>query len=587
MGLENDVRELRERLDRIEARLLQVEGRGAPTAAPLPPPPRQPGVALPPPPIPPPPPPPIAPPAGPPPRTRTEIDTEAVLKWAGLTLVVLAAVFLVATAISRGWIGPELQLAGATFVGLGLLAGAFRLAERTRPWSLALAVGGAVVLPICAMAANTPLELWSNGPALAVLAVVTVGLLAVSRLLGFEAVTGVAGTLALIGMFVIGDEPRLSLLAVAGWLTVAVIGVIGFTLLNGWIASRLVVTFLGGASILGVIVANDADVTGLELGVALAALALVAAAIWLAPAVARRLGAIGAGSLEALDHRFVLLLPLWVWSCLGSLIGPDSNALPGRLGLGVAFGFAVLAVASRRHIGQRLLLSHVLGVGLLVTASLAMLLSAPVLLAVVAAQAVATGVLAFRFEDRLLALQAVALGVVAVLWATGSMIVGLVEPIEVSSHLANGFVVAILAACAAVLSRSGWWSSTLADAGRWLLGVAWILGLLFVASAFANVTLGQVVISALWALAAAVAIAVGVRTGDGLARGLGFWTLSVVLVKLLTVDLEAIDTLWRVGLFFVIGTGLLRLGYVLPRLAGSAVGESTGEQGPAGAAPLR
>ena len=44
-------------------------------------------------------------------------------------------------------------------------------------------------------------------------------------------------------------------------------------------------------------------------------------------------------------------------------------------------------------------------------------------------------------------------------------------------------------------------------------------------------------------------------------------TLAVTLVKLLTVDLAEVDTLWRVGLFLVIGTGLLRLGYVLPRLS--------------------
>ncbi len=46
-------------------------------------------------------------------------------------------------------------------------------------------------------------------------------------------------------------------------------------------------------------------------------------------------------------------------------------------------------------------------------------------------------------------------------------------------------------------------------------------------------------------------------------------TLAVVLTKLLTFDLAEVETLWRVALFLGIGVGLLRLGYVVPRLAAS------------------
>ena len=51
-----------------------------------------------------------------------------------MVLVLLGALFLVRTAIVRGWIGPQLQLLGASLIGAGLLAGAF-------PWLSGAAPG--------------------------------------------------------------------------------------------------------------------------------------------------------------------------------------------------------------------------------------------------------------------------------------------------------------------------------------------------------------------------------------------------------------------------------------------------------------
>jgi len=46
---------------------------------------------------------------------------------------------------------------------------------------------------------------------------------------------------------------------------------------------------------------------------------------------------------------------------------------------------------------------------------------------------------------------------------------------------------------------------------------------------------------------------------------LGLITLGVTVVKLVTVDLDAVDTMWRAGLFFLVGIGLLRLGLLVSR----------------------
>ena len=53
--------------------------------------------------------------------------------------------------------------------------------------------------------------------------------------------------------------------------------------------------------------------------------------------------------------------------------------------------------------------------------------------------------------------------------------------------------------------------------------------------------------------------------------------LGITVAKLLTVDLQEVDTLWRAGLFFVIGLGFLRLGFLLPRLTGGPAAPSEAE----------
>ena len=55
-----------------------------------------------------------------------EWGIETVLRWAGVALVTLAGIFLVSTAISRDWIGPELQLLGAALGGSLLHAAAVK-----------------------------------------------------------------------------------------------------------------------------------------------------------------------------------------------------------------------------------------------------------------------------------------------------------------------------------------------------------------------------------------------------------------------------------------------------------------------------
>ncbi len=65
---------------------------------------------------------------------------EQLLKWSGLVLMFLSALFLVSTAIKRGWIGPELQLLGAGAIGAGLIGGGLVMGQRRAGWDVPLAL---------------------------------------------------------------------------------------------------------------------------------------------------------------------------------------------------------------------------------------------------------------------------------------------------------------------------------------------------------------------------------------------------------------------------------------------------------------
>lgn len=619
MGLEDDVAELTRRVAELEGRLAGLE---QPTAGVLPPGGSVPTTTFPPPPplgqppaapypaVPPPgaqpsfaPPPSAGPPSRPRGAINAGVDSEVVLKWAGLGLVVLAAIFLVGTAINRGWIGPELQLLGATLAGVGLIAGAFRLLATNRPWAITLASGGAIVLPICAAAGNAGLDLYANIPAMVLVGLTTVGLGAVAHQLRMEAVAALASISALILWLWIGDDPKLSVFVVAGWLGAVTVAFIVFTLIQRWTATRLLTLFFAMPIILAVALSEGGDDLGRgPQATALVLLFVVAAAAWLAPAIRLRLDTGSIGWLEGLEHRAVLVLPMWFWGSTVAVLGIEERQELAWFGFGViALFMAALAVG---HFGglltRRLVLSHGLGIGILLTVALILLVTdGPVLLVVLAAQALATGVLGWRFDDRLLQLQAAGLGAISLLWATGSMLEGLFDPLEVGQHVANGLVVALLIASAVAVGYLGRFAlsaatsvtnlpsaPTLADGAtpspnvgtartwsRLLAVVGWVAALLWIAAVFIHGPQGQVIISVLWAIAGATAIVVGVRVGDGLARTVGLVTLAVVVIKLLSIDLASVDTLWRVGLFFVVGAGLLRLGYLLPRLSGTAQGE--------------
>lgn len=694
MSVEAAIADLTTRIDLLESNL---DGRISTLERLLPP---TPGLSAPPP-VPPPPRstdavPPRRPAPGRPDRARQNraFELEDVLRIVGVLLVGLAAVFLVSTAISRGWIGPELQLLGATLIGFGLLGGAVHLAAERRAWGTTFGIGGSAVVTICAGAAYAWLELVGPVPALVLVTAASAISVAVAIRIKSELVA-IAATAAMLIVppfaSIIADGP---VLATGIWLGLFAVAATVIGVSQHWLAYKLTAVWATAfwVIILAAVLAVDSNTDHLVAGAFL--VCVVGAMAWLGPLLSERLvGATAIGGfgtttgktqLLALEHRGVAALPLWAWQSillLGSYREPSTIA---PLGLIMAGGFLVLAVGARSYrkwISEIGFLSHLLGAGLLVTVAALTWFDGPVLIVALAAQGAITLFLAYYFDDLLLKLNGIALALVAwllvvidltdviraaidradgvtigdhvarlvavtlvatsawligrhqrgeateiaygIAWITallypvsllspfiddrlwlvvGSVIVlvslaaaeklgravlaigivsgvitvmaasvGMIETTAVGldgdgvplvDHLSHLAVVLMLGVVTAAV-----WTRQPPDLSQWLFVGTWISALGWLASVLVGVPQGQVAISAVWAFLACGAIVAGLSTGRSEIRYVGFATLGVVLVKLLTVDLAEVETLWRVGLFLVIGLGLLRLGYVLPKLA--------------------
>lgn len=590
------------------------------------------------------------------------------MRWTGIVLVALAAVFLVSTAVQRGWIGPELQLLAATLTGVGMLAAADALSDRSRAWTTSLGVGGAVVLGVCAGAAHTWLGVVGPG--------VAIGLVGVAALVGWavavrweqQPVAIAAGVSGLGWPIALGLLQAVPLAAAALWVTASVLVATGLGWWRRWWVMRLGLGWFGALTFLGYAAGADAVVGS---PVAAVVAATIGGALWSGPGLQRWLPNQGGGVADrAIDARSVAAVPTWAWLAVGVVADLRTGVSIGLAGLAVAACSAIGAVALRRSLSTVIVLSHGLGVASTVAVALAVLIDGPVLLVALAAHAVATAVVALRFDDALLGVSAAVTGLAsAALTAVGLVDALAADGVDVGAAVAHLVVLATAGACSvvafrrdrlpvarvlfvgAVLGLLAWMAGVVlgltADAallalcwmavavvvvafgprdraasaiglfaaalaalqvtddmrrvilagehtaasavhlvaiagaagGVRLLGrrgersagdvgfvATWALGLLWLVAVLLPAPQGLAAISVAWAVPAVSAIIVGVALGLAVVRTVGLFTLGLVVAKLLTVDLAGVDVLWRVGLFLIVGGGLLWLASVLPRL---------------------
>ena len=524
------------------------------------------------------------------------MNVEALLRWAGVALVSLAGIFLVSTAVTRGWIGPELQLLLATLGGLALLGGSVYLSSSRRPWAVALGCGGAIVVVVSALATHGWLDLVPPGAAAFLALLLAAAAVGVAIFTRIESIAVVAALVALVGgVDLLGDT---SVGAPVGWIAGFVVVATGLGLVQKWSVFRLAPSWLGAAILAGFAISEDVE--GAIQAVGLITTVVIAAALWAGSAFAARAGgpvdagvsvpstttpeqAVAGGgplvdpalapaaarrplSWQSVDYRIVGLVPGWVWVMVSGVLNLEAETKVGVTALVVAGVFAALGVATlfrERLIG----LSTVMGALTLAAIGFAVLLDGPALIVALLGQAIGSIILGRLLDDRLIRIG----GYVAMGLATLLAVVPLAEAYD------NGGFETIGAGLATALVAAAWIGGAIFTylrsdeteipfdpvvVGAWVAAMAWLGALVY------SLPQGLAMISVVWAILACVGLVVGLQRGIDVVRTMAMLTLGVTLFKLVTVDMAEVDVFWRVGLFFLVGMGLIALGLKVPSLMG-------------------
>ena len=507
MDIERQVQDLTERVAILEAALL-TRASVAPHLAPPPPPGAVPTGA---------PPPFSSAPPGPPTGPQVsalsanpfEWGIESVLRWAGVALVTLAGIFLVSTAVTRGWIGPELQLLGAALGGAILLGAAVRLADVRRPWALALGCGGSTVLIASALATHEWLDVVGPGPAiaLAVLAVLcSVAVALHTRLEGIALVAGVVGMIAPFDTLdTFGDE------AILSWVAAFVLGSSAIGLSYRWPGLRLITGWLG-AFVLMVYALNE-DAYGLLRAMGFVGTAVIGTTLWLAPTVAERLGtSTGSGNWGSfdwtpVDYRLVALVPAWVWLVLAGLISFAEDSDAGIIAVVVAGAFMGVAELTFSRVSRVVSLATLLGSFVLLAVGLAIYFDGPALMVALAGQAATSYFLSRKLDDLPILITSYLAGAASSMLA----IVSLSEAIDRDGFITfgQGLATALVVLC--------WVGAALGVHHHRLQNVtfdvpfvgAWIGVMMWFAAALTGAPQGLMLISAAWTVMACAGLVVG------------------------------------------------------------------------------
>ncbi len=519
----------------------------------------------------------VTPPPGP--RSRSNpINLEPIFRFGGISLVVLAAVFFVSTAISRGWIGPTAQLSIATLTSLAMIAQSFRFSEARRPWRITMAIGGSAALFVSGVIGHFGLDVIGLDATMAWLGLTVIGFVGLGRAHDAESIAASGAFAAVLGILLFITTGLATGPVLLGLGTVWAITVLIATWEQRWFVARA----LGASAasfiiLLGVII--DPVTTTTDVGAILG----IASIIFLAASqLTEYTSSFASSSINGdtasdvpmfaqFEARIAATVTPWAATIMAILIAGSTDvfAAPAEIGwFTVVFGLGVTslatALASRIH-PTMTMLHQLAGLGT-ATAGFLAVLDGPVLIAVLLSQAVITGALALRNKAPEMVFGASLLASVPALWTLWklSAAIGGIA-LDGGELIVTALVVAAVSAGTFLLkNRPG-------TEHAWMF--SWGLYLFWIAAALQELPQPQMAISLAWA-ASAVLLIVTRRTvwgADAADRfrsvlNVALTTLLITGAKLVFVDLVAVDVLWRAGLFLLIGGTFLRLAFVLPAM---------------------
>jgi len=478
-------------------------------------------------------------------RFGDSVSTEVVLKWVGLILVFLAAAFLVSTAIDRGWIGPELQLAGVILFGLAMIVGGMVIVEQWRGWARSLVAVGVAILYTAAVASHEWLDLVWIGVATIGSIGVTMASIWLARRCNSLLVAMVGYLGAIVTPASLGAADEYGVGVGSAYLLIVAIVFLLLHIERSWAALYVVVGAL--SMLLGYAASTEHELVGMGQVM----LVLLALALLLGPAAHDFGHGEAEANIDRLPARIVVGVPVWFWGATIELHEIDSGR--DRFVIAAAT-FAVtlaLALALQSRIARWQWASLLLAASVVLIGGFSSWLDESVLLGTLALQALAMMMLTRVVKDEWFRIGSVLLSAVVFLVTAAAT----VEAIDVDAPVGSDLVhLGIFAATGAV----GWMVRDRSDGEAIALAsygglIVWVL------SVFVHLSQGQVIVSAIWAAVGVTVVLVGFSVRVPHVAWVGMATLALVVGKLLTVDLDEVDTFWRAGLFFVVGAGFLWL----------------------------
>ena len=511
---------------------------------------------------------------------RFEVGPEFLFRVGGISFVVLSAIFFVSTAINREWIGPTAQLILATLVSLGFIAQSFRFDDRR--WRVTFAAGGAAGLFISGIVGHLGLDILSMAMATAWLGGAIGAFLGLSRLHNSQVVALLAAPATFIGSSLLVaagvDSPTVMAATAATWSVALAVTCHR----RGWFVARG-----GGAVIAGILSLGatiNATLNGIETGTVTAVLAAIASIGVLAWQQAVELWADQSGEygwLAAFEARvFAFFIPgsaLLIGNLVESSQRFETTTLDAAGVAVLAIGLlgAVVVTLTSKKIDRLMLTLHQLASLGTVLVGLAILIQGPVLLVGMLAATVVSAALAR--ETQLVEAKAAALllGGLAALWSAAIILGGLTAGgLSLGEAGATGLVLLSL--------YFGLWMIRRREDVTVAAALVWGATLLWVASMWQAAPQAQMWISISWVAMSVAVLLSRPMWNVELARErftnaitVALATLAITGLKLIFIDLVAVDILWRAGLFFLIGGTFLRLAFVLPgMLSDEPVGDT-------------
>ena len=510
------------------------------------------------------------------------LSTENWLNKVGIGLLLLGLVFLFKYSVDQGWLTPTVRLLLGVVLGIGLIFFSSRIYGEQRHLSLVLFGGGISSFFVTGFAAFQVFSLVSHPVAYAFLIAVTVFTFLVS-LKQDEPILSLVGVIGgFAAPFLLYTEAG-TLAGLMIYSSLLIGGACAIYLFQGW-RSLLWLTVFGGWCVLGFGLISSApfsadsaagDRMPMQLGILFAWTVFAVVPFYREilsdrdasshPALFSGDHLLGLSEQQRLYRRQHLFVHFTITPLLILLFSTPIWSLPdlasGLIILAGALLYGGAALAQYRgEASKDFYPYHALAGVILFTISLAVMLDGRTLLFALTVEAVILHEIGLRFfgsETRFLAhlLSAVVL-------------VGLIERLSTAFGGTLPFLnpdgltaLAVLAAGAFISIRSPSRTERFIYAG--VVHVC-LLALLYRDLIFLENSQGIVTI--VWGAYAVILLVLGLIRNAALLRILGSVTLLVVVIKLLIVDLAALETIWRILLFMGFGGLFLLLSYFFKKL---------------------